>query len=254
MSTRIPNIVHFIYGLKGPQEPLYYFHYLAVLSALRVNQPEAIYFHYQHMPTGPWWEETERIVIPVERRAREEIGGQRLAHYAHKADVMRLEILLEQGGVYLDIDTLCLKPWHALLVGNRFVIGEESHRSVSNAVMLSEPGSAFVRQWLELYPQSFKEGEWSNTACVLPQVLARVPGMQEQVTILPRKLLHDPTGPALFDPGEVPPELLVAHWWGHITVCDEAARRSSPALVRQHPDVMFSRMILQVFEGSIPGE
>jgi hypothetical protein len=78
--------------------------------------------------------------------------------------------------------------------------------------------------------------------------------MGEQVTILPRKMLHEPTGPVLFDPGEVPPELLVAHWWGHIAVCDEAARRSTPALVRERPDIMFSRMILEVFEGAVPGE
>jgi hypothetical protein len=253
MKSRIPNIVHFIYGLKGPGQPLYYFHYLAVLSALVVNRPDAIYFHFQHRPAGSWWDEVERMVIPVQRIARDEIGGQRLTHYAHKADIMRLEILIEHGGVYLDIDTLCLKPWHALL-DNAFVIGEESHRATSNAVMLSEPGSAFARQWLELYPSSFKEGEWANTSCVLPHVLSRVPGMNEEVTVLPVKMLHDPTGPTLFDPGEVPPDLLVAHWWGHNAACDEAARRSNPALVRQHPEIMFSRMIMQVFEGSLPGE
>jgi hypothetical protein len=253
MSGRIPNIVHFIYGLKGPDEPLYYFHYLAVLSALLVNKPDAIYFHYQHRPSGPWWDEVERIVIPVQRAAREIVEGKRLAHYAHRADIMRLEVLIEQGGVYLDIDTLCLKPWHTLL-DNPFVIGEESDRSLCNAVLMSEPGSEFARQWLKLYPQSFTEGEWANAACVLPHVLARVPGMGEQVTILPRKMLHEPTGPVLFDPGEVPPELLVAHWWGHIAVCDEAARRSTPALVRERPDIMFSRMILEVFEGAVPGE
>jgi hypothetical protein len=251
--SRIPNIVHFIYGLKGPEEPLSYFHYLAVLSALLVNKPDAIYFHYQHRPAGPWWDEVERIAIPLQRDAREVVEGKRLAHYAHRADIMRLEVLIERGGVYLDIDTLCLKPWHALL-DNRFVIGEESDRSLCNAVLMSEPGAVFARQWLQLYPQAFTEGEWANAGCVLPHVLARVPGMGEQVTILPKKMLHDPTGPVLFDPGEIPPDLLIAHWWGHITVCHEAAVRSSPALVREHPEILFSKMILRVFEGSIPGE
>ena len=250
---RIPNVVHFIYGLKGPNEPLYYFHYLAVLSALLVNKPDAIYFHYQHRPTGPWWDEIESMVVPIQRTPRDHIGTQRLAHYAHKSDVMRLEILLEQGGIYLDIDTLCLKPWHALL-DHRFVIGEESERSCSNAVMMSAPGSEFVRQWLELYPSSFKEGEWSETSCLLPRLLSKVPGLGDEVTVLPAKMLHEPTGPALFDAGDVPPELLIAHWWGHMPECDEVVRRSSPALVRQAPDIMFSRMVMQVFEGSPPGE
>ena len=258
MSSRIPNIVHFIYGLKGPEEPLFYFHYLAVLSAILVNRPDAVYFHYQHRPVGPWWEEIEQIVVPVERIAPERIGTQRLSHYAHKADVMRLEILLEQGGIYLDIDTLCLKPWHALL-RHAFVIGEESsfgnpEAGLCNAVMFGEPRAAFPRAWLELYPSSFREGEWTTTSCLLPRRLSRLPELSGQVTVLPIEKLHQPTGPALFEPGAIPPELMIAHYWGHLADCDKIVRSSSPAMIRQAPDVMFSRMALEVFGGSLPGE
>jgi hypothetical protein len=258
VSDRIPNIVHFIYGLKGPDEPLYYFHYLAVLSAIVVNRPDTVYFHYQYRPSGLWWEEIERMVVPVKQTARDYIGTQRLTHYAHKSDVMRLEILREQGGVYLDIDTLCLKPWHELL-DNSFVIGEElehggSTRGLCNAVMLAKPGSEFVNAWLAIYPSSFKEGEWSTTSCLVPRLLSRLPELSSHITILPAAMLHDPTGPALFDPGEIPGGLMIAHYWGHMPVCDEVVKRSSPALIRQAPQIMFSRMALEVFGGSLPGE
>ena len=257
MSDRIPNIVHFIYGLKGPDEPLYYFHYLAVLSAILVNQPDTVYFHYQYRPVGPWWEEIERLVVPVKQTARDRIGTQLLTHYAHKSDVMRLEILLEQGGVYLDIDTLCLKPWRELL-NNAFVIGEEMEngdfRGLGNAVMFSKPGSEFAKAWLAIYPSSFKEGEWSMTSCRVPRFLSQLPELSGQITILPAETFHDPTGPALFDPGEIPDRLMIAHYWGHLPVCDKIARGSSPALIRQAPQIMFSRMALEVFGGSLPGE
>jgi hypothetical protein len=258
VDTKIPNIVHFIYGLKGPGEPLFYFHYLAVLSAIRVNRPDAVYFHYQYPPEGQWWDEIQQLVVPVQRNARESIGTQRLSHYAHRCDVMRLEILLEQGGVYLDIDTLCIQPWRDLL-DHSFVIGEELPygrpvASLCNAVMLSEIGAGFVKAWLEHYPSSFKEGEWTTTSCVLPRLLSQTPELGPRITILPVEKLHHPTGPELFNPGEIPRDLMIAHYWGHLPLCDQIVRSSSPAMIRQAPDVMFSKIALQVFDGSLPGE
>jgi YD repeat-containing protein len=258
MSHRIPNIVHFVFGLKGPRQILHYFHYLAVQSAILVNRPEAVYFHFEHEPAGLWWQRTRSLIIPVQRTAPTHVGKKQLDHYAHRADVLRLEILLKLGGVYLDLDTLCLRPWHDLL-DRRFVIGEEPQydnpvAGLCNAVMFSIPGSAFARRWLDKYPAHFTPGEWANTGCILPRHLANEPGMRNEVTIEPTWRFHDPTGPGLFLPGELPARLMVAHYWGHAPLSEKMLIGSSPDVVRDEPELIFSKMVRTVFGERLPGE
>ena len=65
-------------------------------------------------PSGFYWDEFVRNVEEEEgtklemRRVRDvtEIYGNPVLHFAHKADVIRLEALKETGGVYLDVDVL----------------------------------------------------------------------------------------------------------------------------------------------------
>ncbi len=58
MPVMIPNLVHFLFGLKADfgGKPFSLVHYLAVKSAYEVQRPTAIYVHYIHLPTGHWWE------------------------------------------------------------------------------------------------------------------------------------------------------------------------------------------------------
>jgi len=67
------------------------------------------------MPTGEWWERAKKFVTPIEVSVPRKIYGNKLYHYAHKADVLRILILLKFGGIYLDIDTVWIKPFKPLL-------------------------------------------------------------------------------------------------------------------------------------------
>ena len=71
---------------------------------------------------------------------------------AHRADVLRLQLLIEHGGVYLDLDFLVLKPLSPLLHGPKdFVIGREGATSdggfhgLCNAVLLAKPNASFAK-------------------------------------------------------------------------------------------------------------
>lgn len=83
-------------------------------SALRTLKPQILYLHYVYPPSGFYWDEFVRNVEEEEgtklemRRVRDvtEIYGNPVLHFAHKADVIRLEALKEFGGVYLDVDVL----------------------------------------------------------------------------------------------------------------------------------------------------
>lgn len=72
--------------------------------------------HHVYEPTGFWWDEWKRLVsetdtqlIMQEQRDVTQIFGKEVEHFAHKADVIRLEALRDYGGVYLDTDVLVLR-------------------------------------------------------------------------------------------------------------------------------------------------
>ena len=74
---------------------------------------------------------------------------------AERADMLRLELLKREGGVYIDTDIECLRPVDHLLEGVEAFLGLLDSGRVSNAVIGSVPGHPFlVRALEELRPRS----------------------------------------------------------------------------------------------------
>jgi hypothetical protein len=190
MRRRIPNIFHLVYGLAKQTEPFHLLHYLCIESLRRVNQPQAIYFHCHHLPFGPYWELSReqvrlRRVEPAPLVRRRRYGCRHRAcwpyAYAHHADFIRLAVLLSEGGVYADLDTIFVRPLPARLFEQSFVLGREDDLrqeagrevlpSLCNAFIMAEPGAPFLRLWSEAMAGSF-DGSWSEHSTLLPQRLA----------------------------------------------------------------------------------
>lgn len=87
------------------------------LSECRYRRPGKliVYSHYEHAPTGPWWD----LILPhltlIKTQAPTEIYGRPLKHFAHQADVLRLLAMKHTGGIYLDIDMFVYVLFLALL-------------------------------------------------------------------------------------------------------------------------------------------
>src|SRR5439155_4707210 len=98
------------------------------------------------------------------------------------ADFIRLDALIELGGVYADIDTLFLRPFPAELFDNSFVIGREdpvrdehtalSRPSLCNALLMAEPGASFAMAWRAEMADALN-GTWSNHSGFLAEALTR---------------------------------------------------------------------------------
>ena len=157
----IPNICHFVFGLKKQTEEFLFCYYISVLSASLINKPDKIYFYYHYEPYGRWWDKVKKIdniyfeVIEVPTH----IGKKPIKKVPHKADWVRMNKLFERGGIYLDIDTICVKPWKHLL-NNTVVLGKErekngNERDICNAIMFTEEKSKFFEIWLEKYEAAF---------------------------------------------------------------------------------------------------
>lgn len=201
--SMIPNILHFVFGMAPDfgGKPFSLVHYISVRSAVGLNNPEKAFFHYQYEPEGYWWEQAKPLLTLNKIKAPEQVFGNPLCHVAHQADVVRLQMLKETGGIYMDLDTISVKPFTGLLQ-HSFVIGEEMKvtaapknwrqklkqnirqwmgnskadtNGLCNAILLSEKNSAFVNRWLDSYRSFRSKGRdkyWNEHSVLLPLTLA----------------------------------------------------------------------------------
>ena len=176
----IPNIIHFVYGFKKQTSEFELYKYIAIKSAICVNQPDKVYFHYKYEPYGKYWNEIKKYLTLEVVNPPAEIYGNNLLHYAHQADVIRLQKLQKYGGIYLDIDTICLKSFEDLRK-YKFVIGAQGNKNNSeiyglcNAVILSEPNNEFVIEWIDSYTSFRSKGRdefWDEHSVLMPLKLA----------------------------------------------------------------------------------
>lgn len=194
--NRIPKILHYCFGMAEDfgGKPWSLSHHVCVASAVDRIKPDATFFYYEYEPRGPWWDLTKPLVTPVRITAPRRIFGRPVDHPAHRADVVRLEALLEKGGIYLDSDVFVHRAFDDLL-SHATVLGTEGMgRTIygtANAVILAEPEAPFLRRWYNHYDnfRGSKDRYWSEHSVQLPNYLAKK--HRDEVTILgPNAFFH----------------------------------------------------------------
>jgi hypothetical protein len=136
-----------------------------------VNGTDKINFYCDHQPSGEWWERAKPYLRMMQVEAPDQVYGNPVRHPAHKADVLRLQILLEKGGIYLDMDVISIRPF-AELQDFDVVLGQEYGVGLCNAVILAKAGAPFLEEWLTSY-RSFHHKEWNTHSVKVPYNLAR---------------------------------------------------------------------------------
>ena len=189
-SGTIPNIIHFIYGFIEQKCEFELYKYIAIISAYHVNKPDKIYFYYKYEPYGPYWEKIKPYLTMVQIEPPDQVFGKPVRRFEHKADIVRLNVLNEKGGIYLDIDTICLRPLNGLLKYD-FVMGVQGENyGLCNAIMMAKPGTDFGKQWFRSY-ESYNT-QWDLHSVKIPYNLSAI----YPITILRNDALFYP----LWDP------------------------------------------------------
>lgn len=137
VGTAIPKIVHFVYGLRDPNPTLDLIHYTAIKAAHDVLKPDKIMFHYHYMPVGDNFERARPMLTLNKVPLVETVFDRPVSHYAHRADVVRLQVLQEFGGIYLDLDLISVKPVDHLL-DREFIMAQEGVGKCSQVVCARE--------------------------------------------------------------------------------------------------------------------
>lgn len=173
----IPKLFHFVY--LGFTE-FTYLHFLAVKTCNLVHQPHTIYVytHFKRETNTTWWDQIQEYITVEWVDLPNNIFGNPVRKFQHMADVIRLEKLIQHGGVYLDLDVISLRPFGSLYQ-EKCVLGTQAplsrYEGLCNAVILAEPGSEFLQRWYQEY-RSFQSGRWDFHSVKIPLLLSRLYG------------------------------------------------------------------------------
>jgi hypothetical protein len=194
----IPRILHYCFGMTRDfgGRPWSLMHYVCLRSAVEHLRPARVNFYCQYEPKGPWWALTREFVNVVSIRAPRAVYGNAVLHYAHRADIVRLEKLIEHGGIYLDADVLVHRSFddlleHSVVLGME---GEGLDRGLCNAVMLAEQNAPFLKRWHAEYRSFRSKGPgdefWVEHSVHVPARLARE--FPEEILVLPQTSFYSP--------------------------------------------------------------
>lgn len=220
----IPKIIHFVYGLEenfGGKE-FGFAHWAAIRSAMKFNPDYKIYYWYKHLPDNYYFKDLAPHLELIATEPPDEIYGNALMHVAHKADIVRLNALINHGGIYLDIDTITVKNFDDLL-SNKCVMGYESvegnRHGICNAVIFAEKNSDFLNKWLYEYKYFRSKGRdeyWAEHAVLVPLSIAQ--NNPDLITLLDEKAFFYPGWTddglkSMFYEENIYPEAYVHHLW-----------------------------------------
>jgi hypothetical protein len=233
--SSIPRIVHYVYGFQPQDTAFHILHYAAIRSALDVIKPDRLLVHVHNLPWGVYWDAIRpfvelRRITPCPALGRVPVDPDVEPYrYAHYADIARLDVLLEHGGLYCDIDTIWVRcPPDDFWTGAA-VLGREadvvhpatgvSQASLTNAVILSPPAGRFLARWRAQIVDAM-DGSWSAHSCQLAYRLAQQ--HPQEVRVADQSAFaafpHSVEGMAMLLEHDTPihEEVLAVHWCQHL--------------------------------------
>lgn len=98
-----------------------------------------------------WWSDAD-VPPLINQTPFDEVGDM-----GRKPDILRYELLLRWGGVYLDTDMECQKNIEALIAGAEAFVGRDGPDSIGNAIVGAVPGHPFLSDAVRSLPESVRQ-------------------------------------------------------------------------------------------------
>jgi hypothetical protein len=178
----IPNTIHMIYPVTDRTRPFSSLNVEAVKRAFTIHKPD-VFLLWTNV--GPSDIQHYSKIAGMVDLAKTDLPKGPDVYPQYLSDIMRLQILDQEGGIYMDTDMLTLKPYSLMLARRMLNAGWEgaSRESVSNALMAAPPKDPFVREWLRRLPEAQKSPVWAYGGVVLPAEMSREPEYDDKICL-----------------------------------------------------------------------
>lgn len=170
-NNPVPNVVHYIWFGSLTFDFIYF---VGFYSVHKFQKPCLILLYYEVLPSGQWWKLLRQIVhniVLVKMTPPATISGKNIQFVQHKADITRLKILKEYGGIYVDTDEYFLRSGNKLR-NSKCTMGKAHDKSIGSALIYAEKGSQFIEKWIETY-KNYYPSKWGDNSVLMAEKLAR---------------------------------------------------------------------------------
>ncbi|XP_029639730.2 uncharacterized protein LOC115214836 [Octopus sinensis] len=166
------NVFYIIYGAYN----FTFLNYMSAFSIRRVIPDANIYVIGDQSPIGFWWRkllEDVRGVKIVYRTRPQRIFNQTIKIKPHATDVIRLQILILSGGIYLDPDILFLRPIDHFRQPVLTMGLIDPATGIGNGLIFAKIHSKFLEYWYESY-RNFNSSIWGVHSMAIPLKLSKI--------------------------------------------------------------------------------
>jgi hypothetical protein len=178
-EARIPNVLHFVYILVDPTSdfPLQFSHFISIYAAWYRWRPDKIYLHVnvdadsepirraKSGATGKWNQlvfNFPDIVINTVQVPTHTDAGIEIVRPEHLSDFVRVQVVHDFGGIYIDTDVHALRDVATLReMGFGAVTGRQTYGSVQSGTFMSEKGGELISRWRERMHRVY-DGGWTT--------------------------------------------------------------------------------------------
>lgn len=175
----IPKKLHFIFGLTPDfgGKPFSFCHWAAIRSAQVANPGWDTFIWTAFEPCGRYWEAIKPYAKICKIDPPNAVFGNPIPHPSHKCDWLRLQVLKQYGGVYLDCDTITVKSFDSIIADPATMVTEFASGSLvglCNAFIAAAPESEFIKQWIAKFKNFRSLGRdqyWNESAVRWPHEL-----------------------------------------------------------------------------------
>ena len=187
--------VHFvrIYPTSAPNSPdhdLCFLECVALLSVLKHLQPENIMLHTNAPTFSPfsscrtWITDLSMIkILPLVPNTS--IGGKNITILHHQADIAKLKILREFGGVVMDMDVFVINGTFIREVLRNFtcMLSQEGSQMLNAGFAACRKGAKWPGILLEFYKKDYRKDWYYNSAVIPFRILRRNRALQRTVYV-----------------------------------------------------------------------
>ncbi|XP_061185804.1 uncharacterized protein LOC133193906 [Saccostrea echinata] len=166
----VPNIVHYVW-FGGREFDFIYF--VSFYSVFKFQKPCFMFLYYDVLPFGVWWDLLQTLVnniVFVKLTPPTQISGKKIIYVQHKSDIMRLKILKEYGGIYLDTDQYILRSVNEFR-NKECTMDRGPDGGVANAVIFAAKNATFINIWIDSY-RDYYPNKWGKNSVKMARNLS----------------------------------------------------------------------------------
>jgi mannosyltransferase OCH1-like enzyme/predicted O-methyltransferase YrrM len=159
-KNNIPKIIHIIYINQRSLQP---YNYKCIYSIIEHMKNYKIIIHNDIEPDVDEWNNLKTYnnveIRKIDRCKR--YKSLNIDYVQYETDIIRLQILYEYGGIYMDTDIFLFKNFEDILDGSSVYYNTEMKDVLTNCVLISEPKNKFIKVLLDNIHLAIQSDSWA---------------------------------------------------------------------------------------------